>query len=146
MPLSPALSDFATDASIVDRRIGTAFAVVQTVANNIAEVKYVAHYMEAVVAVANALTVERTAYATGTTVANPGTTTIALPTGVTLANLRSSTVIIKGVDGKIYNGVPGNYCVWTVESDGLKLTLSNTAPTEMIGGEIRWHMAYEGAG
>ena len=142
MALSPALSDFGSGDSVVDRRIGTAFSYVQVVANNIAEVKYVDHYMEAVVQVANALTTERTVLATGTTVANPGTTTIPYPSGVSNANLRASTVIIMGTGDTIYHAVPDNHCVWNIDEDGLHLTLANTASADMVGGQIRWHITY----
>ncbi len=142
MALSPALNDFGSSDSVVDRRIGTAFSYVQVVANSIKEVKYVAYYMEGILTVANNYQSEVSKLATGTALANPTHTLIPYPAGVTNDNLRSSSVIIVGTDDVVYNAVPGNNCVWTIENGFLDLILGPSAAAGMIGGQVRWHITH----
>jgi hypothetical protein len=141
MPLSPALNDFGSADSIVDRRIGTAFSYVQTVANAIKEVKYVAHYMESVVIVGQNFANEVSSNLTGVTVNNPTAAIVAFPSGVDISMVKGSSVLVLGVDGSLY--MEGALTFTSkVTPAGLSVVLSASAGSNLQGRTILWNLKH----
>jgi hypothetical protein len=125
---------------MVDKRIGTAFAIVDLVAKNLETVAYVASNMEALVAIAAKNEIEATAYVTAVAGAIGVPVDIPYPTDVTNSSIKVFTVNILGTNGRIH--VPSEYYTAEIISNNLRVTLGATAPSQMVGGTIRWHMIY----
>lgn len=145
MALSPALSDFGSADSIVDRRIGTAFQYVQVVANNIKEVKYVAHYMESIALIAANFANEVTTNIAGMTLVNPLVAVLPFPLGVDISMVKASDVLVQGIDGDLYMAGANTFSV-KISTDGLSLTLAGSAPSNLESAQIMWHLTHTPAG
>lgn len=133
--------DHLGNASLVDKLIGTAYGTVRRVADHLSYIKFVAMNMETIVAAANN---RLTATAVGTTAASRGVpVTVALPAGVSLANITSSTILITGSDGNLYLSDSG-YFTYQISASGLTLTVSTSAPTALVNAAFRWALTYGG--
>ena len=122
--------------SLVDKRIGDAFPIVEDVYKHLKELTYVAHNMEAVQKVAEALSATTTLLAPAPTVAN-NAVLVPYPVGVTQDRVLSSSVMILGTDGYLYGA---ETFVSSLSRAGLVVTLG--PGSALIGGQIRWHLTY----
>lgn len=132
--------DHLGNASLVDKLIGTAYGTVRRVADHLGYIKFVAMNMETIIAAANN---RLTATTVGTTAARGMPATVALPAGVLLANITSSTVLITGSDGNLYLSDSG-YFTTQISASGLTLTVSTSAPAILANAAFRWVVTYGG--
>lgn len=131
---------FSGIPAMIDKRIGDAFPVVETVANNIEHIKYVEYNMAAIVAAATAIPythrlVTSTSGVLGSTVQVP------LPEDLTIAQLVSSQVMLV-TEGDVIFMEGSSIFSASIQGGTLRFTLSSTAPSNAIGAEIRWLLSF----
>ncbi len=147
MGMRATLDPLGGPATLVDKMIGNAFETVAAVARHLREIKYLSMNMDAVVFAAQTMLTtnpERVAMVTGSTGALGATVSIPLPGGVSIENIRSSSVLIASTDGDLY-GIESGMFSATIqgESASLKFNLSSAAPDVLANAPIRWRLAYE---
>lgn len=118
---------------------------VTTVANNETEINDVATNMDAVVLLSeNINLIENNpffAFVSGVAPALGASVNIPFPAGVTLANIRSSAVmIISTLAGTAY--FPGAEFTVKIVGNQLVVTIAAGAPANIVGGAIRWQITY----
>lgn len=141
-PFSRNYETEASNAGLVDKMIGTAYATVRAVALALAEVKFVAANIDWIKAAAgNRLD----GMITGTTAARGTAKLIPLPIEIAApSKIVLNSVTILGDDGTLYTGDSGVFTA-KIGVTGLSVTLLSTAPAELEDCQIRWVFSYAGA-
>lgn len=141
MGIRTAQDPYGGRTGLVDKLIGNAFDVVHLVARHINEIKYLVSNMEAIIIIANNLPDTSTKTTTGRVGNRGATVVVPMPTGVTMANIVSSTVLVLDSENNAYQINNGDFS-FMVRDGNLHLTLYSEAPTSMIGAELRWNVVY----
>ena len=138
MSFRPSTDPMGGPAPLVDKMIGTSYDVVLHVSKNLELIQYVADHMEELLSLASNQLATKTV--TGVAGQLGELVSILLPTGVQQSTLVSSSVLLVSSTGAIYDA---EHFSTYVEDTSLKFSLKLTAPTSLIGAEIRWHVTYE---
>lgn len=141
MAIRNAQDPYGGRTGLVDKLIGNAFDVVHVVARHINEIKYIVANMEAVVTVAQNLP-DTSNITRNITMGSRGTiSTYDLPTGVTMANLVFSSLLVIDANTNGFQTENAYFRYW-YENGKLKLYLASDAPVSMVGAEARWNITY----
>ena len=142
MSIRPAFDPYGGCAPQVDKMIGSAFPIVEKVANNLDAINYLVSNMNAIVQVAENFQMEVTTMVTAVAPAAGESISIPLPEGVTIANIRASNVLLVTTTGNIYNMFPGHGCTAVIIAGELVVAFTEGAHPSFEGGELRWHITY----
>lgn len=140
MAIATVCSPYGSNGAMVDKRIGTAFKVVEAVHDKLNEISYVVENMEAIVAVAAMTEIEQSTTLMGIALAVGQEASIPYPTGVTNAKLRGFDVLIVDTLGTVH--LPGEYYTAKITNGALKVGLVVGSPSALVGGTIRWRITY----
>ena len=135
---------YAGDTPLVDKMLGNAFTTVQEVADNLDEIRYLAANLAAIIALAESASAEHIITVRGVVGALGSTTTVVLPTGVTVGNINSSTVLLSTPGGTVYSS-DSNVFTADIISGSLYLNLLADAPAGAAGSAFCWRLVVAGS-
>lgn len=133
MNMRPTNDPYSDYTNLVDKLIGNSYQIVRYVAMHLKTIRYVASNMESIYFAAQnqPVVVRATAGALNTT------TSVNIPSGVDIADIVSSDVVIATTGDEIYTSASDTFTAW-IEDGALKVNIPNTSPASMAGAQIRW--------